>query len=35
MYAFKMLASSAVCYEAIAACKIFKLYISTTQGMLP
>lgn len=30
-----MLASSTVCYKAIAACKMFKLYISTTQGMLP
>ena len=29
MYAFKMLVSSTVCYEAIAACKEFKLYIGT------
>ncbi len=35
MYAFKMLGSSTVCYEAIVACKLFKLHISTTQGMLP
>ncbi len=26
---------STVCYDAKAACKVFKLYISTTQSMLP
>ena len=30
-----LLVSSTVFYETIAACKVVKLYISTTQGMLP